>query len=163
MATAAEKNTPHLDGWHFGDSLKQGTGGHGDTEEVYGYTYCRIISMISKIEKFNTGKKNSKGKSIYYERRYKTLRAKSLCDVIEISPLIFREFESVGFTGNDRVNCYDLMKWQTNKDGDYTEVKKGITITIGDFECRIISKRHAFLFKGKIVRSFKHVKKHLHF
>jgi len=163
MATAAEKNTPHLDGWHFGDSLKQGTGGHGDTAEVYGETYSRVISTVSKVEKLNTGKKDSKGRIIYHERRYKVLRADFLSDVSLLSPLIVREFNSIGFNGDDRVECYDLMKWQKNKDGDGVEVKKGISIKIGNFEARLINKKHAFLFKGKIVRSLKHAKKHMNF
>ena len=163
MTTAAEKSTPHLDGWHFGDSLKQGTGGHGDTAEVYGETYSSILSKVIKVERFNTGKKNLKGKSVYYERRYKVLTAKLLCDVSVISPLIVREFNSIGFTDKDRVTCCDLMKWQKNRDGDDVEVKKGISIAIGDFEARVINKKHAFLFKGKIVRSFKHSKKYMSF
>ena len=163
MATAAETSTPHLDGWHFGDSLKQGTGGHGDTAEVYRETYSKNLSMINNVERLNTGKRNSKGKPVYYERRYKTLRAEFLADVDVISPLIVREFNSIGFTIDDKVKCYDLIKWQKNKDGDHVEVKKGLSINIGSFEARVINKKHAFLFKGRIVRSFKHAKKYMSF
>ena len=161
MATAAEKYTPQLDGWHYSDRLKQGTGGHGDTSEVYGETYSRVKSMITESDRFNTGKRDTKGKFVYYERKYKVLRAKFLADVSAVNPLIVSEFNSIGFNAKDPVQCHDLMKWQKNKEGEDVEVKKGISVTIGDYEARLIGRKHAFLFKGKIVRSFKHAKKHM--
>jgi len=155
MITAAEKYTPHLDGWHLGDTLIQGTGGHGDSAETYSETYAKVNSLVTVTEKLNTGKRNEKGKIIYYSHSYKVNRVSRLGDMLEISPLIYDAFLSAGFSEYASMDCYDLMKWQTDKNGNEVEVKKGLSFCIGDFEARLIGRKHAFLFKSKIVRNFK--------
>jgi len=155
MISAAFRATPYLDGWHFSDMYHQGLGGHGHSSEAYGKTYHRIISMIPKVDRHNTGDRDSEGKIVYYNHKYKVKRVETIEDVYGISPSIANEFLDLGFTFNSAIHCWDLMRWQKDKNGDDVEVKKGLSFSIGDYEARLISGKHAFLFKTKIVRSFK--------
>jgi hypothetical protein len=155
MANANYVQRPHFDGWHSSDIFTQGTGGHGDTIEAYTQTFSKVLSMVTMSDRYNTGKRDDDGKIIYYTRSYKENRASHIKDVYVLSPLIVREFLSVGFCVSDKVSCFDLMKWQINKDNIDVEVKKGISLVVGSYEARIIKGKHVFLYKNKIVRKFK--------
>ena len=155
MITAAQKHTPHLDGWHFSDMYHQGLGGHGASSEAYSRTYHRVVSMVTMVDKHNTGKRDSEDKIIYYNHSYKIKRVNNIEDVYSINPSIANEFLSLGFTFSSPIDCWDLMRWQEDKHGNSIESKKGLSFSIGDYEARLIGGKYVFLFKTKIVRSFK--------
>ena len=167
MATAQEAHIPHLDGWHFGDTFKIGTGGHGDTLETYTETYAKELSFLEGFTTltYDTGnteivkvkskakskaKSKTKSKAIYYKSKFNELRATTIYDVIKISPLIGKEFTSCGFANNSKITCYDLIKY----DGD-SKIKVGISFVSGDYEARLIKGKSALLYKQKITRTFK--------
>lgn len=168
--SASEVMRPHLDGWHVGDNFKQGTGGHGDTVEVYTQTFTKVLSLLKKQKmKFDTGKtktitkksKTKKGEdkkelvSIYYDAEFQPARASIVDHVGAFSPLIQSAFLDIGFKLNDSILCYDLMKWKKDKNNNDVEVKMGLSFVIGNYEVRLIKGRHAMLYKNKIVRTFK--------
>tara|TARA_R110000851_G_C12728678_1_gene529412 strand:- start:20 stop:535 length:516 start_codon:yes stop_codon:yes gene_type:complete len=153
MYSAQDVLRPQFDGFHFSEQLKIGTGGHGDTTKAYTETFSTKVSLITNVIKYNTGKKDAKGKSIYYIHKYKTLRAGTLLDCNVISPLIANEFKKVGFGMSDKVNCFDLMRWTKNKKDEDVEVKRGLSFVIGSYEARLIKGRHVFLYNTDIVRT----------
>ena len=132
-----------------------GTGGHGDTTAAYTETFVKELSMVSEQERFNTGKKTNKGKIVYYIRLNKVPRASFIEDIQEIAPLIVKEFLSVGLKLTDSIKCFDLLKPSENSEGDYCEIKKGLSFACGDCEARLLSGKHVFLYKSKIVRTLK--------
>tara|TARA_B110000914_G_C15446878_1_gene438921 strand:- start:40 stop:516 length:477 start_codon:yes stop_codon:yes gene_type:complete len=155
MATAQEAHRPHLDGWHFGDTFKIGTGGHGDTLETYTETYAKELSFLKGFTTltYDTGNTEiikGRSKPIHYKSKFNELRATTIYDVIKISPLIGKEFTSCGFANNNKITCYDLIKY----DGD-SKIKVGISFVSGDYEARLIKGKSALLYKQKITRTFK--------
>ena len=159
MTTAMEKMTPQLDGWHYRDALKQGTGGHGDSSGLYGETYTKKISLLpERTSRYDTGKtvtKDDRERPVYYSSTFRAARASSLYEIENIDPSIYSAFASLGFSGNKAVLCCDLLKWQKDSEGNEIEVKKGLSFVVGDYEARLIGKKHTFLFNHKAVRSFK--------
>jgi hypothetical protein len=89
-------------------------------------------------------------KPIHYKSKFNELRATTIYDVIKISPLIGKEFTSCGFANNNKITCYDLIKY----DGD-SKIKVGISFVSGDYEARLIKGKSALLYKQKITRTFK--------
>lgn len=138
----------------YGD-LTIGTAGHGHTSGMYKMTFHKIPSMITKSDKYNTGKRGSKGKIIYFTHKYKVLRVESIGDVHEINPAIAKEFVGLGFVFDCPISCNDLMRWQKDKDGLDVEVKKGLSFSIGDYEARLIGGKHVFLYENEIVLTLK--------
>ena len=167
MYTAQDIQRPQLDGFHYSERFTIGTGGHGDTAEIYKDTFHKQISMITIVERLHTGKQETiikKGKEckkgIYYEHKYKAKRCTTIQsdderDVYTISPLIAEEFMSIGLDKNTVIECHDLLKWKKDKDNNDYESIVGLSFSVGQYEARLINKKHVFLFKNKIVRTLR--------
>lgn len=126
-----------------------GTGGHGDTPEIYSKEYSFKDSMITVVDyRVKTGELNLKGNPKYKTYYKKVMRASVLRDVLAIDYLAHKALSELPFTNEKtQVECRDLI--------DDEGVKVGLSIAIGEYEARIIKGKCQLMSHGKPVRLFK--------
>lgn len=136
-------------------SLTVGTGGHGDTPEIYTETLIKRESYVNKTKLISTKTKDEDGNMIYEKVKTSRVRAKTLFDIASKYAGVHDVFSKMDLPLHTEVKCFDLFKWQMNKDKKWVEVKKGLSFEIGEMEVRLIKNKHSLFFKGKPVRTFK--------
>lgn len=130
-------------------TLTIGTGGHGDTPEVYSKEYSLRYSMVTVVDyRVKTGEIDLKGKAKYKTYYKKVNRASVLREVLAIDYLAHKALSGLVFTNeNTNVECNDLV----NDEG----AKVGLSIAIGRYEARVIRGKCQLMDDGKPVRLFK--------
>ena len=142
-------------GFVSGIELTVGTGGHGESTEIYHKTYEEVPSIIKESTLHNTGMRDGKGKIIYDKTTKETIRVSVLRDVIKISPLVYDEFSFIkGVGDNTKIKCYDLME-ENKKDGLKGKYRIGFSFIYGKYKAVYILNKTQLYINIKPVRTFR--------
>lgn len=143
----------------IGYDLVIGTGGHGDTNEVYSKEYrkefCTVPIKVSvktgEVYKEGVNKGKPKFKRVNsgeYKKRFT-----NLSEVEAFNYSAFKELLKVSGSRFKEIDCYNLIADSDNKPGE--EYIAGLAIAMGCYEVRIVNKKVHLMQYGQKVRVFR--------
>tara|TARA_R110000824_G_C14928293_1_gene648464 strand:+ start:194 stop:658 length:465 start_codon:yes stop_codon:yes gene_type:complete len=136
-------------------SHKIGTGGHGDTSEIYNKTYEKVLSMVGYSKNINTGNRDSEGRIIYRSERLKKIRFDKLSQIHDFNPVAYDSIRNIIGLKDADIKCFDLIATHEKGLKKGLKYKVGLSIVCGKFEARVVRGSCALFQENIRVGNFK--------